>query len=106
MSEFPEIQSRPTAHEPAYVTGVSWWGRAMMEWQAIETAPRDGRRVLLWLPERGPAWGYWGMPPQDVVKSEPCWHDGEHAFSHPWGWRPPSHWLPLVPPPGQKPPVD
>jgi hypothetical protein len=78
---------------------------APMEWQPIDTAPRDGRRVMLWLPERGPQWGHWGVPPNDVVPSEPCWHDGEHALSRPWGWKPPSHWLPIVPPPGQTPPV-
>lgn len=71
-----------------------------MEWQPIETAPRDGRRVLLWLPGRGPEWGYWSVPTKDLVNREPCWNDGEHALSNPWSWPPPSHWLPVEPPPG------
>ena len=72
----------------------------MMEWQPIETAPKDGGCVLLWLPEPwaevekagwcGP-WETWvrGGPPGDP--------DGEMPYGI--GSLIPTHWMPLPEPP-------
>ena len=70
-----------------------------MKWQPIETAPRDGTRVLLFDPQRipnemigrwrGTAW--WG----DLTPSGKCriWRDDSGCL-----------WMPLPPPPeGDKP---
>ena len=56
----------------------------MTEWQPIETAPRDGRELLL-ISMPGKAYGI------GSYRAEIWWD---------WPWSmPPSHWLPLPPPP-------
>jgi hypothetical protein len=64
------------------------------EWQPIETAPRDGRRVLLFVPPYGPSTGHY--------RDDHNW--GESASS----WfahsvlnkeAEPTHWQPLPSPP-------
>ena len=87
----------------------------MSEWNPIESAPKDGTPVLLWLSEKAdrhyPAdgvcdyiaiglhqWGHWC-----TVEAEDCGGmGGEYT-----GWMPdwqlirvkPSHWMPLPDPP-------
>lgn len=51
--------------------GAAW---ALIDWQSIETAPKD-QRVMLWLPDEGPVFGRWTDAPT----------------SHPQ----PTHWAPL-----------
>jgi hypothetical protein len=67
----------------------------MSDWQPIDTAPKDGTRVLLYdrfcrEPEHARFVGVWwgqGMPPR--------WVSCPGAFS-----KRPTHWRPLPEPPG------
>lgn len=57
------------------------------DWQPIETAPRDGQRVLLWSSQwTAPACGIWGN----------AWTVG---YDLPPYLYEPTHWMPLPPPP-------
>lgn len=66
-----------------------------MEWQPIETAPKDGTNILLFIPE-------WRPEYQRVVG-----HWGRSFFGEKWfdnvGMKAlscrPSHWMPLPEPP-------
>ena len=65
-----------------------------MEWQPIETAPKDGTRILIGVWDLGPdvtsaRWNgaFWDMSIQD---EEFC---GESDFAGP------THWMPLPDPP-------
>jgi hypothetical protein len=65
----------------------------MTEWQPIETAPRDGRRVLLCRAKHPEPWsahtGYWH-------KSREIWSPmGMYPERNPN----PTHWMPLPEPP-------
>ena len=74
----------------------------VMGWQPIETAPRDGTTVLLLSQEAvkqgrllkhgGCAVDYWHDPKRDN-----CRFTGWGKFNETY-W-PPSHWMPLPPPP-------
>ena len=57
----------------------------MSEWQPIETAPKDGKLILLWVP--GKEYG--------LMKWEGIWDDRLH------GCRGPTHWMPLPEPPDE-----
>lgn len=71
----------------------------MSEWQPIETAPRDGRRVLLYW-DGHVVCGNWDED-RYANRPRPYWrHDMERIF----GIRalratPPTHWRPLPAPP-------
>ena len=62
-------------------------------WQPIETAPKDGARVLLWVPPYGPSTGHF-----DVHASAPMWrcHSVLNREAQP------THWMPLPPAPTQE----
>jgi hypothetical protein len=66
----------------------------MIEWEPIETAPRDGTPLLLWLPAplSKPAIGHWN---RDLI----CWvvedSNLEGCDEHQ-----PSHWASVTPPSG------
>lgn len=79
-------------------------GTGMMEWQPIETAPKDGTPILVW---NGPAnYGYYTAPDQmgtarwdrqAFTDGEMCWWacdccDGVTTYN-------PTHWMPLPEPP-------
>ena len=76
----------------------------MTEWQPIETAPRDGTRILAFLPGTNPEDDF--HAPEDVMIvswDEHC----EHGFG--WlidqeenlaAWCNPTHWMPLPSAPG------
>jgi hypothetical protein len=67
-----------------------------MQWQPIETAPRDNRARLIWVPESRCVFCV-------------AWREADDEAPAGWGvfggsWRDriqaPSHWMPLPPPPG------
>lgn len=63
-----------------------------MEWQPIETAPRDGTPILAW--NGGVFVVYWESDPGSWwVYDPPC---DERAV---WNVKQPTHWMPLPPPP-------
>jgi hypothetical protein len=78
-------------------------------WQPIETAPRDGTQVLLYAPGRL-TYGAWSEPSttprikyQDGFAPEPEWDEFEPYWAS-WDGgftekAPPTHWMPLPPPP-------
>ncbi len=73
-------------------------------WQPIETAPKDGTRILLYFPVFGEAphqeFGRWEVQAFNN-KPNPYWSgDGEAVYGVKW-YRsfPPSHWMPLLKPP-------
>lgn len=74
----------------------------IMDWQPIETAPKDGSYVLLFFPVRGVMRGRWNNDAY-ATKPRPYWrHDLEPLY----GTREvrkyqPTHWMPLPPPPSQ-----
>lgn len=79
-----------------------------MVWQPIETAPKDGSKVLLWVED---------YPDTHIVDDGmPCavtatWSEfmGEWNLLMAWGYESeegvygvPTHWMPLPPPPESK----
>ena len=75
----------------------------MSDWQPIETAPRDGTRVLLWFPFTltvevpGIAWiGLWAQRETDEADGNVCWIEPEHRDEC---LGEPTHWMPLPEPP-------
>jgi hypothetical protein len=82
-----------------------------MEWQPIETAPQDGKTVLLgrynglgnWRTMRG-QWmsqEFINETWEDPDDGDPGWHEtSAEADDVPNCWRTsPTHWMPLPPPP-------
>lgn len=67
---------------------------AEREWQPIETAPKDGTEVLLWIDddEESPRKGHW-EPRLSLNRP--------HKWSVAYGWceDKPTHWMPLPAPP-------
>ena len=61
-----------------------------MGWQPIETAPKDGRNVLLFCP-RAQDYGYNGI--RLTWRKDGCWQGANNSL-----W-PPTHWMPLPEPP-------
>lgn len=71
-----------------------------MEWQPIETAPKDGTVVMLWVKN-------W----RKTIPVMIGWY-GKITFENPAGWvgehckvnhiDQPTHWMPLPPPPNSK----
>jgi hypothetical protein len=66
--------------------------KGVMEWQPIETAPKDGTDVLLWVPDGT----YFSLMMTGSYEGEDMgWCDnarGSPGFD-------PTHWMPLPPPP-------
>ncbi len=65
-----------------------------MKWQTIETAPKDGTRILVWRPRED--------------RDNPAHHgiDRWSDYSQSW-WnsrrdQQPTHWMPLPPPPEEE----
>lgn len=74
-AEFPEEH----AEARALVAAGKWW--QSMQWRPIETAPKDGTWVLLWI-EDSASLGFWNGR---------TWDDGD--FYDDLGS--PSYWMPL-----------
>lgn len=51
-----------------------------MDWQPIDTAPRDGTQLLLWFDDGGPANVCWWDPTLSWTDGEYRWPD--EAFTH------------------------
>ena len=77
-----------------------------MDWQPIETAPKDGTQIDVW------AKGYripdvkWGTPPHvcyggycDSCPTRECWYDANGLALDEDSGEEPTHWMPLPPPP-------
>jgi len=69
-----------------------------MEWQPIETAPKDGRRILL----GREGWcevGRWALDYECRQNADPgAWSD-DHDYGGPEDDSWPTHWTPLPEPP-------
>ena len=67
-----------------------------MAWKPIETAPKDGRAVLLW-------WPHWFHDPHPGFYLYNQWHSDKALFSWPAGEASsdpgPQAWMPLPSPP-------
>jgi hypothetical protein len=62
-------------------------------WYPIESAPKDGTEVLLWIPAENTAdIGFWG----DSHADETTWIEGRDLSP-----LAATHWMPLPPPPGE-----
>lgn len=82
-----------------------------MEWMPIESAPKDGTLIDLWV--TGTHFtgrisdSKWGLPSDEdgePVEDEPCWVSLDwHTTYDEWYWMDveyaPTHWMPLPPPP-------
>jgi hypothetical protein len=68
-----------------------------MQWQPIETAPKDGTEIWLFCPDEQPQQvaGYWAADPNG-----PYWAYCEQLVMDVAGEAFPTHWMPLPPPPG------
>ncbi len=80
-----------------------------MEWQPIETAPKDGTLVLLWQKNSfpGPGSAIIGSfrTDQNDEDGEPLWLENDYDdWSTGYASTPshPTHWMPLPPPPEAK----
>ncbi len=73
------------------------------EWQAIETAPKDGTKIIGWksgwtndvgyrFPDEYKLW-FW-----NIHEGIPHWESTEHLACYK-NEEPPSHWMPLPEPP-------
>lgn len=76
-----------------------------MEWQPIETAPKDGREIIVYGVRRGD----WGYTDDESTWTGARWSAGSYGFPGSWlesKARPnystgftPTHWIPLPAPP-------
>lgn len=64
-----------------------------MNWLDIDTAPRDGRRILLWDGEWASAGAWVGYDSMGWVMD--CYDFSKGEFPEP------THWMPLPPPPNE-----
>lgn len=72
----------------------------MSKWQPIETAPKDGTRVLLFRPRHGVVCGRWDDD-KYAKRVRPYWSNDQERL---WGTletrdNQPTHWMPLPEPP-------
>jgi hypothetical protein len=71
-----------------------------MNWQPIETAPRDGRRVLLCYPSGAVECGRWNDD-RYARKPRPFWEGDQRRLFGVGVYRAasPKHWMPIPEPP-------
>lgn len=62
--------------------------RGLEEWQPIETAPKDGTKVLFFWPDGGVSLG-----DANKLRKAPKYYDRSEP------WKSPTHWMPLPKPP-------
>ena len=63
----------------------------MTEWQSIETAPKDGTRILTWCPKNDAIVLYYDFIYDNNNEKQWFWKD---TAEHMWGHQP-SHWIAL-----------
>ena len=70
----------------------------MIEWQPIETAPKSGKAILIWQPDRPFGRAY--VAEWDAEWTGGWWivHDGK-SYDRPLRGPDPSHWMLLPAPP-------
>ena len=69
-------------------------------WQPIETAPKDGTKIIVYFPALGKAaTAHWSKSCNNRTDGKWPWsyHVGSQAFNR---WEAPTHWMPLPPAPG------
>lgn len=83
----------------------------MADWMPIESAPKDGTKVDLWIkcdPSRAASDGrvvdcYWNTETDTWCKFDSYWGEDSDVESNgpslDGGWRKATHWMPLPPPP-------
>ncbi len=76
-------------------------------WQPIETAPRDGTRVLIYqpnAPRQNVMEAYWAMPYEDAPEEQCWWNtpDGISGRGYTILSEAVTHWQPLPPPPEER----
>jgi len=77
---------------PEFVDGMP------MEWMPIETAPKDGTRLLLGWAGESPVIGFWGRKNSRYgVNYGDAWGIG-YSWNEQFA-EPPTHWMPLPPAP-------
>jgi len=96
-------ESVPNQNDPA--CGQSGSADGLGGWQPIETAPKDGTRILLFFPRfrNGGTYqefGQWELQPYNK-KPNPYWSgDRERGLGVAWyRQHQPSHWMPELQPP-------
>lgn len=79
-----------------------------MNWQPIETAPKDSSRILIWSesPNDGSrrvhlAW--WAIPYENAPESRGRWETGLYGTTHPVVPQFVHGWMPLPAPPDGRP---
>jgi hypothetical protein len=60
------------------------------EWQPIETAPRDGTKILAWSYKKGFTVSKWHTPANPEARGH--WNNGAHSYT-------PNYWRALPDPP-------
>lgn len=76
-----------------------------MEWQPIETAPRDGTYIILYSPKEISicAWKLWNKARLKYEEDQYTWlrYYGNSIFYYFWDEKSikPTHWMPLPEPP-------
>ncbi len=75
----------------------------MTAWQPIETAPKDGTKVIVFIPGSGAVCPAWWEVDKYAVRPRPYWtHWGEHVFGvRQVRNKPPTHWMPIPPAPAK-----
>lgn len=77
----------------------SWDDLAAMEWQPIETAPRDGTKILVFFKYYGWLTVFWGVPENSSVSEPYIWCLDDYKFG-PYALRgycdgEDTHWMPI-----------
>lgn len=72
---------------------------AAMKWQPIETAPKDGTRILGWIPDLDVDFPYIDIPGAATISWDQVYSCWEVDPAETWEYSPekrnPTHWMPL-----------
>lgn len=77
----------------------------MAEWQPIETAPKDGLQYILVTAGRGVWVAHWCPVAPSGYRFDQPWRSvmlNHYHIAPTARYLPPTHWMPLPPPPGVK----